>query len=250
MQSQIQESIQHIEDYANTLTEDAIDYWQYHKRRYEWTSNLIAELAGKLGEGGQPVTKILDIGPAYQTRLLERVFPDMQIDTLGFFDARFAPLRQTVHISFDLNDTFDPEKRLEHSGEQYAIIVMLEVIEHLYTSPKFIFTYLREIMQPHGVLVVQTPNAVSLNKRFKMLKGRNPYELISENRASPGHFREYTKAEMCQLAEAAGLEVVETHMLNYFNNRGLLSKISSVFPGSFREGMTLIIRKNDLPATR
>jgi cyclopropane fatty-acyl-phospholipid synthase-like methyltransferase len=243
MQNQLLESIKYLEEYANTLTDGADNYWNIHRKRFQWTANLAIELTQKLEQLGKPVKKILDIGSSYQTILLERIFPDVKIDTLGFYDARYAPKGDTVHIPFDLNDTFDCEKWPSYSGEKYDIIVMLEVIEHLYTSPKTIFSFLSELMQPHGFLVVQTPNAVSLSKRLDMLRGRNPYELIRETRTNPGHFREYTNKEMCQLAEAAGLEVVQIYMLNYFNNGGLLSKISNILPRSMREGMTLVLRK-------
>jgi trans-aconitate methyltransferase len=243
MQNQLLESIKYLENYANTLTDGADDYWNIHRKRFQWAANLIIELAQKLEQLGQPVKKILDIGPSYQTLLLEHIFPNVKIDTLGFYDARYAPKGETVHISFDLNDSFDQEKWPSSSGEKYDIIVMLEVIEHLYTSPKIIFTFLSEIIKPGGFLVVQTPNAVSLSKRLTMLRGRNPYELIRETRTNPGHFREYTNKELSELAEAAGLEVVETYLLNYFNKGGLLSKISNILPRSLREGMTLVLRK-------
>ena len=58
-----------------------------------------------------------------------------------------------------------------------------------------------------GVLVVQTPNAVSLPRRLAMLGGRNPYELIREDATNPGHFREYTAAELRRYAAVAGLAV-------------------------------------------
>jgi hypothetical protein len=246
MQNQLTESIKYLEEYASTLANGADDYWKIHRKRFEWTANLTIELAKKLNQSGNPVKNILDIGSSYQTLLLDRIFPNVKTDTLGFYDDRYAPKGETVHIPFDLNDTFDYEKwpsYLNRFEERYDIILILEVIEHLYTSPKTIFAFLSEIMQSHGFLVVQTPNAVSLSKRLDMIRGRNPYELIRETRTNPGHFREYTNREMCQLAEAAGLEVVERYMLNYFDNGGLLSKISNILPRSMREGMTLVLRK-------
>lgn len=231
-----------VERYANTLTEDAIAYWVFHKRRFAWAVSLIMKLAKELG---RPVQNILDIGPSYQTLLLEAVFPDVQIDTLGIsHDLRFTPKHHpTVHTPFDLNDTIYPEKWPQYPEGRYDIIVMLEVIEHLYTSPRFVFSYLREIIPDHGVLVVQTPNAVSLRKRWAMAMGCNPYELIRETPNNPGHFREYTVKEMCQLAEAAGLEAVEVFTLNYFDGPSLSTRIAGVFWSNLREGMALVLRK-------
>lgn len=244
-QDQIRESIEYLEEYSKTLTVDATDYWKFHKMRFEWTAGRIVEIADKLDQRGKPVKRILDIGPSYQTMLLEKIFPEAQIDTLGFFDKRYALNGQTHHIHFDLNDTYDREKWPDLSADKYDIIVMLEVIEHLYTSPRLVFDFLGNILHPHGFLVIQTPNAVSLGKRMTMLKGKNPYELIRETRTNPGHFREYTKKEMCRLAEAAGLEVDQIYMVNYFNIGGWLSKISNFLPGSLRDGATYIFRKKD-----
>ena len=243
MQVELKEALEYLDEFSNTLANEATVYWKYHKKRFEWTSQLVAELAQKLSRSGNPVKKFLDIGNAYQTMIFDRLFPDAQIDTLGFFDERYATSRQTVHIAFDLNDTYDREK-WPCRAEKYDIIVMMEVIEHLYTSPKLVFAFLNEMLQDHGFLLIQTPNAVSLSKRLKMCIGRNPFELIRETRSNPGHFREYTKKEMRQLAESAGLVVCESYMLNYFNDKSLLSRISSILPGTLRSGICHVLKKS------
>ena len=248
---QVARGIEYLDAYSKTLTADATEYWRYHRKRFAWTSHLLLDLGRNPGPDGRPARKILDIGPSFQTLLLGHLFPDARIDTLGFFDGRYSLGPGAVHIPFDLNDTFEREKWPELRGDRYDMIVMLEVIEHLYTSPSFIFRFMREMMQPHGVLVIQTPNAVSLRKRVRMLRGRHPYDLIRETRSDPGHFREYTRKEMIRLAEAAGLQVSKTYMLNYFNTTGFISKISAYLPDTLREGMTHVMRKDPqaLPAT-
>ena len=127
-----------------TLGDDAIAYWKYHRKRFEWTAVLIVGLATNLDRAGTPVRRILDVGPAHQTLLLEGLFPDAQIDILRVFGAHYAPKRQSVHIPFDLNDAFDREKWPSHDEQGYDLIILLEVIEHLYTSPQLIFMYLAE----------------------------------------------------------------------------------------------------------
>ena len=59
----------------------------------------------------------------------------------------------------------------------YELIIMAEVIEHLYTSPSLVPGLLQSLLRPGGLLIVQTPNALAIGRRFKMLLGRHPFEL-------------------------------------------------------------------------
>ena len=79
---------------------------------------------------------------------------------------------------------------------RYDLVVFAEVIEHLHTSPVHTLAFVRGLLADAGVLILQTPNAASLPKRLKLLAGRNPYELIRADGGNPGHFREYTLAEL------------------------------------------------------
>ena len=114
------------------------------------------------------------------------------------------------------------------------------------------FDFLRSLVKENGLLIIQTPNAVSLSKRFIIARGENPYELIRENmREDPGHYREYTRNELCHFGYQAGFDVLDTFMVNYFreeaNLHGRLDRISRYLPENFRTGMTIIYKKRILP---
>ena len=102
---------------------------------------------------------------------------------------------------------------------------MAEVIEHLYTAAQIALSFLAQIMRPGAFAFLQTPNAVALHKRLQMLSGRNPYMSLDEDRLAPGHFREYTVAELSDTARQAGLEVFEVAMHNYFTGNRPLAAI-------------------------
>lgn len=78
-----------------------------------------------------------------------------------------------------------------------------------------------------------------------MLKGNNPYELIRDSRDNPGHFREYTREEICHLGYQSGFDVCGIHMTNYFDDKGFLPTITNFLPGSFKNGMTVIFKKRE-----
>ena len=175
------------------------------------------------------------------------------VDSLGFDGDGETP--SGYHYEFDLNRTCTA-KRWRKDLPQYDIIVMAEVIEHLYTSPSFVFRFLKKLMRSKGILIVQTPNAVALHKRLQMLLGYNPFGLISEDMAEPGHFREYTRKELLRYADRGDLAVLECVSGNYFDYRffnlegaptknywylGLINVVYGVLPGRLRPGITLVL---------
>lgn len=230
-----------LENYSRTLTEDASSYWLTHKKRFVWLAELLLRLVNNSKDSDRPIRSILDIGNSFQTMLFEMMFPSIKIDTMGFLDNRYAPKDNSVHIPFDLNDVIYEDKRPVIKNK-YDVIVMAEVIEHLYTSPITVLSMLREILYDSGFLIVQTPNAVSLSKRYSMLVGNNPFELIREQRYNPGHFREYTKYELCSIAHQAGYITTEVHMVNYFKAKDNL--LVKYLPKSFKDGITIVLKKN------
>jgi hypothetical protein len=138
--------------------------------------------------------------------------------------------------------------------------VFAEVLEHLYTSPVLVLAALRRLLAPGGVLIVQTPNAASLPKRLKLLAGRNPFELIREDRSNPGHFREYTLDEILWFAAQTNFDVVRQSLRFYFDARyahhenrtmrrqpvvgTLKNVVYRLLPPFLREGITVVLRKS------
>ncbi len=109
------------------------------------------------------------------------------------------------------------------------------------------FRFFASLLRPSGVLVLQTPNAAALSRRFWLLAGRNPYEPIREDKKQAGHFREYTGAELRLLLNESGFDVSEIRLTNYFltgsrKNR-LLVRHGSLLPTSLRQGITVTASK-------
>lgn len=238
-----------VEAYSCKLDEGCKGYWLYHKKRYQWflsklkallEQNLITEKA-----------RILDIAPLYQTLLMNRYLPEATVDTIGYINGPFHPKFNSRHILYDLNDCYYEERYLNlKENDKYDLVVMLEVIEHLPTSLPQIFKFLHSLLKKNGILFIQTPNAVSLTKRIKMLTGINPFELIRENmREDPGHYREYTRNELCYFGDKGGFSVLQVYMENYFPSEPGLYKyvdtLSEYISTNLRTGISIIYKKND-----
>jgi hypothetical protein len=124
------------------------------------------------------------------------------------------------------------------------------VLEHLAVSPLALLRRLAAWLLADGVLVIQTPNALALHKRLRVLFGRDPLgsgaELTGPSH-NPGHFREYTLAELLEVADAAGLDPIDSSIRNYFRHPGPLARAydaaTAVLPAGTRQGITVYLRK-------
>ncbi|MCS7204628.1 MAG: class I SAM-dependent methyltransferase [Leptospiraceae bacterium] len=85
--------------------------------------------------------------------------------------------------------SFEPKKK-------YDVITLIEVIEHL-TNPKSVFEKLSDLLNPKGLLVIQTANMDGL--QAKLLKERYHYYL-------PGHLYYYSKKNLINFLKLYGFE--------------------------------------------
>ncbi len=238
--------IEIIEGYIRRFPDDA--YLRYHAPRYSILLHLISENYKK-GE------RILDIGRSRLTDIISDSLK-VSVDTLGFPpDSDNKTFGK--HYQFDLNNCQSVQS-WRKDIEPYDLIIFAEVIEHLYTSPNLVLSFINSITSQGGRVFLQTPNAVALHKRLKMLIGVNPYERIRESNQNPGHFREYTKKEIKEYSGNTGFRVKKSLYGNYFDYRfssnglnlmsykpqlKLFNHIYSLCPGSFKPGLTLVLVK-------
>ena len=223
------------------------DYAAYHAPRFATLIKLIApHIRGR-------DTRVLDVGVSRLTDMLIEQF-GIPVDSLDINERESGP--RGTHYHFDLNMTQYPEQCRRDVGP-YDIIVLAEVLEHLHTAPSLVLAYLRSLLEPGGLLFLQTPNALAWHKRLMPILGIHPYEQIRESVTNPGHFREYTLKELTAYAKAAGFHIVSASMLAYFDvryaDRGGTSRprwissginvVNRVMPPPLRRGITLLLRR-------
>jgi len=230
---------------AQQLGPEMQGYFDYSRTRYVGLADAVGEVL-ELFSNGRPV-RLLDIGPGYQTLMFRHLWPQIQIDTLGFPDDKFPPADDEHRIIFDLNDASDVARwpALPH---RYDIVTYCEVVEHLYTSPVHSLSFLASVLTHDGYLLVTTPNGIALHRRLRLLMGRNPQELIREDLSNPGHYREYARTELTALAARAGLSPVLTRMAHLTTTGSFASRafaaITPLLPKDLRKDMTIVFRKD------
>ena len=147
-------------------------------------------------------------------------------------------------IPFDLNQAQLRSRWIK--GEEHDVVIMAEVIEHLYTSPLRVLRFIRSQLRDGGLLLIQTPNEAALTKRIDMLRGRNPFELIRETPRNPGDFRRYTLEELTMYSEEAGLACVETHLEDYWPTSGVAAVLQKLRP-RLRNGLAILAQRRPGP---
>jgi predicted SAM-dependent methyltransferase len=241
-----------VNDYSllTELNDDIKQYLNVHSSRYEYLLSVVKNVRKEFPDN----IEIMDIGPSVFTMMLEKNFKDDDIYSLGLEheQSRGGHLPDNVQLdsekffNFNLNDSQDKEKWIQLP--YCDIVIMAEVLEHLYTAPTLVLTFIASFIKPGGYLVIQTPNAASLKNRLFLLAGKNPYEMIRENADNPGHFREYTAKELTEIAEKTSFTVCLLSCKSYFNPRNKLEKmyifITKFLPQSFKDGITIVLKKN------
>lgn len=107
----------------------------------------------------------------------------------------------------------------------FDVVLLIDVIEHLHGSPRELLNYSIASLKPGGLLLIETPNAVSLLKRLKMLCGKSShisanflYWNIGEYRS---HIREYTLSELKEILPYHYLDSIDSKMINLGTFEGL-----------------------------
>jgi len=225
---------------ASTLAPEAQQYWHENGGRIARNLAAVRSLCAS-----HTVRRVLDIGPSYQTVIFKKLLPEIEVETMGWEDLRYRPTPDTVHHALDLNQTAEPNRCAV--PPPVDLILFLEVIEHLRTSPRHVLRYLYRCLNPGGLLMISTPNAAFLRNRWRLLWGFNPYEKIREDAMNPGHFREYTRDELSDYCNECGFDVVEVRVENLYRfGKGsgrFFSRITNWLPSSFRHDLTVIARK-------
>jgi len=223
---------------SHNLMKAEVEYLNYHSQRFAFVVNLINKMVFQ----NDGTLEVLDIGPHFLIIAIKNfVNTDLRVSTLGWKNERLVPDYMIhKHYNFDLNKTQDERDWIDIGD--FDLIVLAEVIEHVYTSPNHVLRFLCTALKKNGILIIQTPKAVSLSKRVLMLRGKNPYELIRDNNQGPGHFREYTMKELVTFCENCKLTPVLKIYSDYWCSENWLRILEKLID-RFKQGLTIVCKK-------
>lgn len=106
------------------------------------------------------------------------------------------------------------------------VVTCFHSLEHWHHSPKRLFAEIVRILRPGGFLILATPNAANLRRRFACLLGQNVGAELDDwyHQGDPvfrGHVRVPTVKELKQLLLWNGLEIVAVHGRNFIGRQSI-----------------------------
>jgi 2-polyprenyl-3-methyl-5-hydroxy-6-metoxy-1,4-benzoquinol methylase len=114
-----------------------------------------------------PVGRCLDVGTSPFTFTLKRWCHE--VETLDFTDS-FKTRAEEAGVRLRVGGEAWRDALLP--DDSYDCIIFLEVIEHMHANPEQVLSFLKRKLRAGGLLVMSTPNMMSLGNRLNMLLNR------------------------------------------------------------------------------
>jgi 2-polyprenyl-3-methyl-5-hydroxy-6-metoxy-1,4-benzoquinol methylase len=128
-------------------------------------------------------------------------------------------------------------------GDEFDIVILAEVLEHIPVSPIDTLKGIHATLKPGGTVVLTTPNLLRLSNRIRMLTGKALFAPFSPEALVMGHVREYTLSEVANYATRAGFDVLKCEYHNWdLGHLSPLAPLLGVVP-SLSNCISLIGRK-------
>lgn len=193
---------------------DFNNYLQVSSIRFYKAYRAIAKFGGDL--------RICDVGgfwgvfPLTMTKLGYQVAMTESLQYFGdSFNGLFKCIKDHGVTIFDF-DPFEPGASI---SESFDFVTVMAVLEHYPHSLKTFMGNALSLMKPDGKLYLEVPNIAYWPKRIELLFGRTPLAQLTDIYHSDvpfiGHHHEFTIAELRDLVNLSGLNIVFEDYFNY-----------------------------------
>lgn len=177
-------------DMPSGVRRNQIENAHFHKNRYRTLSEIVS---GK--------KNILDVGndKPFLSWILRKSEPEANFTTISF---------EVVGNPYETFAIDIETEAFNLGSECYDLILLAEVIEHLWRNPSNVIFEINQCISPEGQLYLTTPNACELHAIVNILWGNNPNQRQQYFRTlESGHLHLWTISELTTLLREHGLLV-------------------------------------------
>lgn len=191
-------------------------YFSDHKNRYKSDLQII--------DNYYTAGEILEVGslPCHLTYCLKSL--GYQIIGLDLNPERVASFIRNNNLYVVKCDI--ENERLPFNDNQFDLILLNEVFEHLRIDPIFALKEINRVLKYEGVLKLTTPNLYSLGNIASFCYGKGltmttPYKEFKKLHTvgHMGHFREYSTSEVKEFLDNTGFQLIDVKYKTYNRSR-------------------------------
>jgi hypothetical protein len=175
-------------------------YYRNEKERYWRSLQLLCQVMPP------PPTRIFEIGGGQIALLCKALFGD-ECTVADVSEKYISPIRNAGidFVMFNLTEAETPRIR-----QQYDVVVLLEVIEHIPLPGYVVMERLKPLLAPEGVVFLTTRNLFRIRNLVRMFLGREFLGrfMLPAPGKSLGHQLEYSADHLGWQLRRAGMEIV------------------------------------------
>ncbi len=213
-----------------------LDYFLFHETRISICIQIILMIAK---ESNLKIRNILDVGAFYGHLLIPLTHFNFKLNAT---DLEVFFKNKTIKERFQrYGIEYRSYKNLNHLpfvDNSFDMIILSEVLEHLFYSPITMFLEIKRVLKPKGHLILTTPNVFSLPKKIKFLLGQNIYPPLEDFCTKPYysiHHREWGLNEIKTIISLMDLKLTNSYHVTYYYSKSILRRyfkkfVYSLFP--------------------
>lgn len=222
--------------------EQAIAAMRYEYRQNDWMLNehwplnephvrlMIADAMARFPPGAD--VRLLDVGcfNGYISVIFKQLGYQVTGTDVCELESRCA-IFQKLGIEFVRSNMNELRPFARLANESFQVVIIAQVIEHILNHPLGLIRSLADLMPRGGMMILTTPNPVTIMGAIRLLRGRSllwgTTDFIDEPKIDAGeiisqgdiHYREYTSAELCHMMARGGLHVEKSLYLGLGNSQ-------------------------------
>lgn len=204
------------------------------------------------------IIKIADIGsyPGTLAYILRKIFPPNKLK-ISIYDHPNIINENQAYCDFCRENNISSHpldlKNFKNLNDEFDIIIMSEVLEHLPSNPYHIIKKIKKSLLDNGILYLTVPNSAKLKNRIKFFFGLSIYENVNSyfveedhpNNLYGYHWREFTTKEISSILQYLKLNIEKLETIGYdnkFQNK-LILIINKIFKTNFGQKIVSISSK-------